>query len=325
MFLVVSLTCGANQSHGEVRLTYSEYVTKLNELITESRHGSRRVSTSEVERLLNEFISGVTSVREPIASVREPTAVSMKESRQLLRAALDAASIAPGLTDKIPVMARQAAALSGDFDQGIPSASGSAALTPMLEEGLERLLNAREFDRAEAFAREHDLNVPKWAATWRPPIQEDAVTYLEFVAATGIEGSNEKPTARDVNLMHGKWLIVEVHPDCGPSRSAMTYLSRHPEVMSNVPTGRVLFVVSQSRGQALPSVLEWNRENPRVPMVLSYHNRLWPKEITFLGTPVFNFLVDGKVVGRITGWPGDSRATDIQREAAQVFAKSARN
>lgn len=286
---------------------YSAYAEQLNALIRKADQGSTRVSRHEVERALENFIHRVESDSESL---------STEDAELLLRVALDAATIVPDLVERIPEFARMIRVVGdGDGSDHDPNMPKHLTRALLLQSGLWKLINARQFDRAREFAKVNHIELPERFEDFAPP---EGLARPMFLSFDGTDKETRPITQLEV--MNGSWLVVEVHPDCGPSRRALSYLANHPEALSNVPESRIIFVVSQSSGQAIPSLIEWNQNNPSMRMVLSYRNEWWPKEITFIQTPVFNFVRDGEVVGKVVGWPSDKQADQLRERALGVFS-----
>lgn len=287
----------------DLESSYYEFAEWIDEKIASSLKNSMRMPQGEVNDRLERFISNANNDQSE----------KSVQAEWSLRAALLSASFAPDTVERIPDLVRDidVTAIDAEAESG-----KDRPLIALVNESLWKLINAREFVRAENFAKENNVTMPEWFDGWRP---SDKVvrspTYLAFDASRG----EVRPVMRSADLTQGSWLIVEVHPKCGPSKAAMSYLSSHPNALNNVPKDKILFVVTQTQGQELPSLLEWNENNFATPMVLSYRNKDWPDAVTFLQTPVFNVVREGKVVDKLVGWPGDEQANELRKRISKTF------
>lgn len=60
------------------------------------------------------------------------------------------------------------------------------------------------------------------------------------------------------------------------------------------------------------TVAQWNRVHPNEQMQFAYRREDWPM-VDRWETPVFYFFKDGRVVGKVNGWPATGRKAEIRR------------
>lgn len=300
----VSIAGGAYGS--DVKTPYLVLADEVDSMIDVAIAREERIDEQKVSDLLDHFLA-----KQLLPA--ETDSIHQSEIELAYRAVLGANSVAPNITGQLVEIVNRVGALlqeGGNDDQG---SSNSLSVDPF-REAYERLVNARDFEAARKFASHYQIEEPSWARDFDLTNEAGRAAYLDFDRSEGVVTA----ALRDVDLGHGNWMIVEVHPDCGFSRSALEYIRRNEEIVSGVPDDRVLWVVSQSRGQALASMLRWNDSNPGMEMVLVYKNEDWPQGISFLEFPVFNFVRDGRVVKKVRGWPGDKQA-ELIREGARIL------
>jgi hypothetical protein len=296
----VSIAGGAYGS--DVKTPYLVLADEIDSMIDVAIAREERIDEQKISDLLDHFLA------KQLLPV-ETHSIHQSEIELAYRAALGANSVAPDITSQLVELVNRVGGLLQD--QG--SSNNISSVDPF-RETYERLVNARDFEAARKFAAHYQIEEPTWVRDFDPTNEAGRAAYLDFDRVDGVVTA----ALREVDLGNGNWMIVEVHPDCGFSRSALEYIRRNEEIVSGVPRDRVLWVVSQSRGQALPSMLRWNDSNPGMEMVLVYKNEDWPQGISFLEFPVFNFVRDGRVVKKVRGWPGDNQA-ELIREGARIF------
>lgn len=269
--------------------------TGVNELVDVAIQRGDRIDDAEVSRRIDRYLA---QVGWPSKSGEASRPQAESAFRMVSSAAAAAPSVAARLVD---LMDRISA--SPEAEAMRPTVGEMAAQT------YEQLLNARMFGVAREFAGRHGIQTRAWADSLMPPaIRTPGAQYLRFGHDAGIFNV----ALEDAGVEAGDWLIAEVHPDCGFSRKAMEYLARHPEVIAGIGSRRVIWLMSQRNGQALPSMLGWNASQGEFEMVLSYRDEQWPKGLSFLEFPVFNLFKDGKLVSKLQGWPGDSQGERLR-------------
>lgn len=297
----VSIAGGVYSS--DAKTPYLVLADEVDSMIDVAIAREERIDEQKVSDLLDHFLA-----KQLLPA--ETDSIPRSEIDLAYRAVLGANSVAPNITGQLVEIVNRVGALLQEGGNGDPN---NLSVDPF-RETYERLVNARDFEAARKFASHYQIEEPSWARDFDPTNEAGRAAYLDFDRIEGVVTA----ALRDVDLGNGNWIIVEVHPDCGFSRSALEYIRRNEEIVSGVPRDRVLWVVSQSRGQALPSMLRWNDSNPGMEMVLVYKNEDWPQGISFLEFPVFNFVRDGRVVKKVRGWPGDNQA-ELIREGARIF------
>lgn len=278
---------------------------KMDGLIEEAILRGRRVEEESVSDLLDRYLISAGWTGDEFASA------------EAAEAAYDIASAASAVAPSVvePLVDVVDAVSDSGLDDGM-----SLQISEMAASTHTRLINARMFKVAGQFGRRHGIEQPEWTRNLAPyPGRTNAARYLQF------DAESASPAASVINpgVESGDWLIIEVHPDCGFSRRAMAYLAENKKILAELVAARIIWLVSQADGQALPSVLRWNDSQPDFEMVLSYRDEQWPRGISFLEYPVFNLVRDGRVVSKLRGWPGDHQG-DLLRSHLQDFRGESR-
>lgn len=291
---------GADETGG----SYSEFARSLDLEIGAAIESQRRIDEKTVSELLGQFL-------ERHDADAGFSGLSDGDAEVVLRSMLDVSMLAPGFVH--PDLVALALRVNGSRSRLTMDSDGEsnpALVVSPLGDAYQALVNARMFDAANEFVLHQGVEPAKWMASLEQPAKKKigSSRYLEFVVGSG----EVEAVVREVDLEDGVWMVVEVHPGCGFSRQAMAYFSENKEIMMGLPWERVIWIVSQARTDALPDLLEWNRNNPSMQMVLAYANSEWPQGISFLEFPVFNLVRDGRVVDKVRGWPADHQADRIR-------------
>lgn len=290
LIVLVSVCAGvASGSNGGSALPAERaFGDRMDQVVEASIQRWKRIDEVAVSRLFDQFLMevGWTGDARSMSGPQMDATYRVADSMTVA-----APSLAGRVADVFDVISARG------IDGGVEAVAGDEA-----ERAYGRLVDARMFAAARAFARRHQLAEPEWVKGV-PTVDSRAAAYLDFRAV----GGGSVASVEQVDLHEGTWLIAEVHPDCGFSRQAMTYLADNSAVLAGIDPGRVVWLVSQTHGQAIASIRNWNESRPGFRMVLSYRNRDWPEAISFLEFPVFNLVKEGQVVAKVRGWPGDSQ------------------
>lgn len=287
----------------ENKESYSEFAHSLDSEVGAAIENRRRVD----ERLVSELLGRFLEWHDADAGL---DGLSDGDAEVVLRSMLDVNLLVPGSVhpDLVPLALRVNESRSQTMTP--ESGSSSSLVVSPLGEAYQALVNARMFEAANDFSFRQGVEPAGWMLDLKQSTnnKEGSSRYLEFT----VGGGEVEAAVREVDLDDGDWMVVEVHPDCGFSREAMAYISENGETMMGLPWERVILAVSQARTDALPSLLEWNRNHPSMEMVLVYADSEWPQGISFLEFPVFNLVRDGQVVDKVRGWPGDHQGDRIR-------------
>ena len=277
--------------------TKSEIESSIDALANKAIERWERIDNQAIADLLDQFFSAQLAAKDADS---KPDAAALESVFRVTSSASAATpSVASRLVD-VSEMLVVAASDNREAEKRIPAAT-------VAQNTYDLLINAREFQMAQEFARRHGLEEVSWIEGLAPIVPSQHARYLAFHRS----GDKVVASLADADLHKGEWLVVEIHPDCAFSRRALDYLSQNRNILSEINETNILWVVSQSRGQAVPSMMTWNDENSDFEMVLSFENEHWPAGISFLEYPVFNLVRDGQVVQKLQGWPGDHQAESL--------------
>ena len=184
-----------------------------------------------------------------------------------------------------------------------------------IEDVHRSLLAARRWQEASRIAADHpgvkleaipahieagDESAPG-AHYWRYDPAGDRLTRFPFTAGTGV------------------MLVVVSHPGCQFSQRAIAALENDPALDAALPARRI-FVAPSFGSLQLGRIGHWNAAHPSSPHVLVDRPQDWDF-VQQWSTPQFLFLVDGKVVASVEGWPEEGQAEALRQAARQAAAR----
>lgn len=175
------------------------------------------------------------------------------------------------------------------------------------------LIAARRWDDAKALARRFpgmDLEAL--------PAHFDRGDDGEGLKAWAFDPSSQTLRRQGLGIDRSLALVVVSHPECGFSRAAMRALQADAALAAALPTNRH-FVAPTFGGLRLESIRVWNAVHPDSRHVLVDQPLAW----TFVkswNTPQFFFLVDGRLVGHVEGWPDDGQSAVLMDAARRARA-----
>jgi hypothetical protein len=173
---------------------------------------------------------------------------------------------------------------------------------------LNNLVLIREFPRAEALYQRagiHHNLVP-------PPKFSDS-TSPDFRGPTELTiGPAGELVRRPVDLT-GSHIVVTWHPACHFSRRAYSDITVHP-ILSNLlrTHGKLLAPIDSAYDS--DDVRRWNLTHQDAPVTVAYLKTEWPI-IPSWELPTFNFLIDGKLVATVIGWPPEGKIDQLLQAA----------
>ncbi|WP_298914584.1 hypothetical protein [uncultured Algimonas sp.] len=193
--------------------------------------------------------------------------------------------------------------------------AGQAGYGPETLEGLFRRLESREQARPEDARRLHRAYIDRrdLAAAER---FSQARPHYELITPSWPERVDLKPgerrvltLARDGTLreravdLTDYGLLVLSSPSCGFCHRARAAITRDDALFAAMSRSS-LWVSPPSELPSDAPQRRWSDEEPELAHHIAYAREDWP-EVELWATPTFLFLEDGKVVGRLTGWPED--------------------
>lgn len=176
-----------------------------------------------------------------------------------------------------------------------------------LAETYEELIEARLFVAADKFADKYRGKVIPESFEW----MSGTTSYSgPTVITVERKGRVMTLTRKAANIADGAHVIVAAHPGCGFCKRAIEYIE-NDEKLAPAFMGNAQWVATQGATIPLGSIVDWNQTYDFADLVISYKDSEWPEEIVFSRTPIFYFLVNGKVVYRVVGWQGEQTASEL--------------
>lgn len=128
-----------------------------------------------------------------------------------------------------------------------------------------------------------------------------------------VSGSPPQFSARHVDLTDGKQVVITARPGCHFTQDAFGVISEDPELR---PLLSDALLVNRPGGNPDYSrFVEWQQKYPDFPIHPVVNVDPWP--IPEWRTPVFYFFDDGRIVGKVLGWPGGGKRDELLAMARQ--------
>jgi hypothetical protein len=171
------------------------------------------------------------------------------------------------------------------------------------------LIENRSFDQARAFVTLHPL-----ASAQTVPRVVDAVVH-EGPTTLRVKDGGKRLERTSVDLASGQRIVVVASPLCHFCQRAIRSIEADA-VLRPLFRDHALWLVPPDESTSFVTVADWNRVHPGEQMEFAYRRGEWPM-VERWETPVFYFLKDGVVVGKVTGWPKAGRKAEIKRSLAR--------
>jgi hypothetical protein len=155
----------------------------------------------------------------------------------------------------------------------------------------------REFERAKAFNDRLGLSV----SSTIPDIDRSLTGPHDGIPLWVVDVDNRTLGLRRRSLPE-RAVVMTMDVRCGPSRRAIETILAD-ESLREVFESRGWLLHGMSTAFDFDELLEWNRTNPRLEIVVANKISDWPENRSWI-TPSFHFFNDGRLVGYLTGWPG---------------------
>ena len=168
------------------------------------------------------------------------------------------------------------------------------------------LIQIRYFDQARAFARRH----PRAVSFEAVPVVADESTG-QGPTALLVHAGGSKLERRSVDLRSGRRIVVVSSPLCHFSQRAVRSIEADA-ALRPLFHEHAVWVVPPDQSTPFETVATWNRVHPHESMAVAYRREEWPM-VDRWETPVFYFFRDGRVVGKVIGWPVAGRKAEIRR------------
>jgi hypothetical protein len=165
------------------------------------------------------------------------------------------------------------------------------------------LIEIRHFAQARAFAKLH----PRAPAEAVPVVTDDRTR--QGPTALLVEAGGSKLERRSVDLRDRRIVVVS-SPLCHFSQRAIRSIESDADLRPLFHEHAV-WIVPPDQSTPFATVATWNRLHPHESMAVAYRREEWSM-IDLWETPVFYFLRDGRVVGKVVGWPIAGRKAEIR-------------
>lgn len=171
-------------------------------------------------------------------------------------------------------------------------------------------IRVREFGGARKFASEHQVTHDNLPIILHKDGRDHNPSEL-------VLSSDERVlTRRNIELSPGPQIVVIGHPLCHFSQNATKFIEESPELY-NVFLKHSRWIMPQDGVLSTNVVARWNKHHPAFFMTYIYRQSDWPV-IDAWGTPSFYFFADGRLVGKLTGWPPAGGVSELRKELRKI-------
>lgn len=162
----------------------------------------------------------------------------------------------------------------------------------------QAMVAAREFGQARAFAAGH----PHLAAQAVPAVVDAIGPAFSGRSVFEYDQTRHTLTRKAFPQAGGAELVMVVNAGCQPSRRALDAIRSDPVLRARLQQANLTIIVPPSAAIPFPFVADWNGANPATPIRIPFSLREWAGVDTG-AVPMFFLMKDGRVAGRVTGWP----------------------
>lgn len=170
----------------------------------------------------------------------------------------------------------------------------------------------RRFDEARSLASAHHLVDVEGI----PAVVDAAPASRRATTALCVSPTSDALTRRRLDLDTYTGVVVISHPLCHFSRNAVSAIEQDP-VLETLFRAHSIWIAPVDRRLHLDTLRQWNRQHPIAPHAIAYVRDEWPPATSW-STPSFHFLKNGRVVGKVTGWPQEGRRQALIDEARRI-------
>lgn len=172
------------------------------------------------------------------------------------------------------------------------------------------LFNGRLFDQADSFLNSTGLDFPALSLSIHLP--SSVPTDQPSVFFPPGAGQSAPVTVQPVNLHDGISFVGVVHPGCGFSKKAMSFIENNSLWFSQHLPSSTLWLSTQWRSHTYRQLSAWNELSGIINISVAYRDNAWPEEMELGVTPVFYLIEDGVVIDKSVGWTGMESAQTLQ-------------
>lgn len=163
---------------------------------------------------------------------------------------------------------------------------------------LQALVAARAFGQARTFAAAR----PELAGQAIPAIVDATGPAFSGRSVFDYDQASHTLTRKAFAPAGDVELIMVVNAGCQPSRRALDAVRSDPALRARLQQANLTIIVPPSAAIPFPFVADWNGANPATPIRIPFNLREWAS-VDSGAVPMFFLVKDGRVAGRVTGWP----------------------
>jgi hypothetical protein len=158
-------------------------------------------------------------------------------------------------------------------------------------------IRMREFDKANKLITDGLVLKDKSLPNFKPAVDLQINQPSEWIIS-----QHERLLVQRAVKFNETWqMIVVSHPNCHFSRNAMLDILANDAIKMRIK-GRSKWITPQDANLNFDLFQRWNSMYPDAEISVVHRRKDWPLK-NFSSTPIFYFLVNGKVVSSFSGWP----------------------
>ncbi|GAB3370838.1 hypothetical protein [Massilia agri] len=165
---------------------------------------------------------------------------------------------------------------------------------------LKRMLEAREFGQARAFAADK-LHLAGRAI---PTVRDRLGPRFEGRSAYRYDAASNTLVREAVPLPRGTELVMVVDAGCHFSADALAALRDDAAMRARLLKAGLVLITPPRAAFPAGFIGAWNTSNPTLPIRVPYSVGEW-QAVDVPNVPRFFLLKDGKVVKQLSGWPAE--------------------
>jgi len=194
---------------------------------------------------------------------------------------------------------------SEDFGQACiedESLAGCERLPELSQRAYDALIDALLFDAAAEFAASNPVGHRAVAVT----IADSDEAPARILRVTETDASAVLAPVETQSPGPGLQVYMSVGLFCGPSQRAVRWIDSQWE---SSPELRDITYLSASRNlrDNIQNLMDLNRESSTIEIKLVGPRDLWPSDLWFDHTPIFQIVENGQVKQKLVGWPSDDQ------------------
>jgi hypothetical protein len=163
---------------------------------------------------------------------------------------------------------------------------------------LNAMLAARAFEAAHAFAASR----PALNGQRIPQVVDPLGASFRGRSVFQYDAASNTLTRQALPAATGAELLMVVDSGCHFSRDALAALHDDRELATRLHQANLVLITPPSSAIDFSFVMNWNRNNPQIPMHIPYNVQEW-RAVNVTDVPKFYWFRDDQQIAQLAGWP----------------------